>query len=352
MQRKIRLKDVAERAGVAVNTASTILNRRPNSWASKETEERVFKAAKELGYRPNKAARALQSGRHQAIGFVLQDLTNPFDTTLADELESSVEEKNLTLLIENCRSSIKREKQILDGLRDLAVDGAVLYLSNNEDYREELAQNCGAGIPLVALANGLPKTPYPVDTIFSNFYEGLQEAIQRLKELGHERFLFLSSIAEGANEGSRPQIIQDLLQQFASSEDQAEVLHCDPSINSAYRTFVDYLKETKPDQRATALIGMNDLAAIGAMRAVIDSGLSIPRDFSVIGIDDIPFATFSPISLSTVRQSYREIIETATELLLSRIEAEADQQPHEPRQVVLPTLFVERESMGPAPAKK
>ena len=75
MQRKVRLKDVAERAGVAVNTASTILNRRPNSWASKETEARVFKAAKELGYRPSKTARALQSGRYNTIGLLIQEQT-------------------------------------------------------------------------------------------------------------------------------------------------------------------------------------------------------------------------------------------------------------------------------------
>ena len=90
MKRKVRLKDVAERAGVAVNTASTILNRRPNSWASKETEERVFNAAKELGYRPSKTARALQSGRYNSIGFLIQDLTNPFYATLADALETAV----------------------------------------------------------------------------------------------------------------------------------------------------------------------------------------------------------------------------------------------------------------------
>ena len=77
---KVRLKDVAEKAGVAVNTASTILNKRPNSWASKETEKRVFDAAKELGYRPNRAAVALQSSRFMTIGLLIADLENPYYT--------------------------------------------------------------------------------------------------------------------------------------------------------------------------------------------------------------------------------------------------------------------------------
>jgi LacI family transcriptional regulator len=118
MNKRIRLKDVAERAGVAVNTASTILNRRPNSWASKETEARVFQAARELGYRPSKTARALRSGRYHTIGLLIQDLTNPFFSTLADELEAAVEERGYDLLVENCRSSLVREKHLLADLED------------------------------------------------------------------------------------------------------------------------------------------------------------------------------------------------------------------------------------------
>ena len=347
MQRKIRLKDVAEKAGVAVNTASTILNRRPNSWASKATEERVFKAAKELGYRPSKTARALQSGRYEAIGFVVQDLTNPFYTTLADELESNVEEKNLTLLIENCRSSIVREKRILDSLPDLEVDGAVIYLSNYELYREELASRYGKGIPLVALANGVPEEPYPIDSVLSDFTEGLKQAIVRLNELGHRRFVFLSAIAEGMSDGSRPELVQKLLADAEVPSDQVKVLSCGPSIDSAHQTFSKYLAEHSGSDRATALIGMNDLSAMGAMRAAIDSGLSIPNDLSVVGVDDVPLSSYFPISLSSVRQRYRKITEAATELLLTRIEATPDNQPASPRQVVLPTVFIERESMGP-----
>lgn len=352
MQRKIRLKDVAEKAGVAVNTASTILNRRPNSWASKATEERVFRAAKELGYRPSKTARALQSGRYEAIGFMVQDLNNPFYTALADELEAKVEEKNMTLLIENCRSSVIRERRILDSLPDLEVDGAVLYLSDYEVYREELASRYGVGIPLVALANGIPDEPFPIDAVLSDFSEGLQTAIRRLFELGHRRFAFLSAIAEGMSDGSRPKIVQNLLAAADVPTDHVEIIRCGPSIDSAYDSFAKYLKESPAANRATALLGMNDLSATGAMRAAIDAKLSIPGDLSVVGVDDIPFSSFLPISLSSVRQRYRKLTEAATEMLRSRIEASPADQPDGPRQVIVPTLFVERESMGPAPSAK
>lgn len=349
MQRKIRLKDVAEEAGVAVNTASTILNRRPNSWASKATEERVFKAAKELGYRPSKTARALQSGRYNSIAFLVQDLTNPFYTTLADELESHVEEKNLSLFIENCRSSIVREKRILDSLPDIEVDGAVLYLSNYEAYREELAKRSKDDVPLVALIAGIPQNNYPIDSVVSDFTDGLQEAIRRLDELGHRRFVFLSAIAEGTCAGARPEIVKKLLADAQIPSEQVSILSCGPSIESAHTSFGHYLSAQTPETRATALIAMNDVSAMGAMRAAIDAGLSIPDDLSVVGVDDIPLSSYYPIALSSVRQRYRMITEAATKLLLSRIEGEPSGQPDEPRQIIVPTFLIERESMGPAP---
>src|SRR5690606_34358155 len=131
MNKRVRLKDVAERAGVAVNTASTILNQRPNSWASKETEARVFEAAKELGYRPSRTARALQSGRYNSICLLIPDLTNPFFATLADELEVAVEERGYSLLVENSRTSLVREKRLFAELADMEVDGAITYLSDS-----------------------------------------------------------------------------------------------------------------------------------------------------------------------------------------------------------------------------
>ncbi|MGE9267304.1 MAG: LacI family DNA-binding transcriptional regulator, partial [Verrucomicrobiales bacterium] len=165
MSKKVRLKDVAERAGVAVNTASTILNRRPNSWASKETEARVFQAAKDLGYRPSKTARALQSGRYHALGLLVQDLTNPFYTTLADEIEAQAEKRGQTLLIENARSSLVRERQLLSQNNELEVDGTILWLSDPENYRDELAARFNRQEATVCLSNGVSASSLGVDTV-------------------------------------------------------------------------------------------------------------------------------------------------------------------------------------------
>lgn len=350
MQRKIRLKDVAEKAGVAVNTASTILNRRPNSWASKATEERVFSAAKELGYRPSKTARALQSGRYDAIGFLVQDLSNPFYTTLADEMESAVEEKGFKLVIENCRSSAIRERRIFEGLSDLEVDGAALWLSDHAPYLEDLSQRPPDSLPLVALGNGIPTRQLPIDAVISDFRKGLGQAIEALHGLGHRRFTFLSAIADSTDDGSRNQLVKDLLIAADIPRENVEVLNCGPSIESAYETFRKCLASPTAN-RPTALIGLNDISALGAMRASIDAGLAIPHDLSIVGVDDIPFAGYSPISLSTVRQRYRKMTRMAAELILTRLAREDSQPEIPPRQIIFPTHFIARESIGPVASK-
>ena len=180
MVRKARLKDVAERAGVAVNTASTILNRRSNSWASKETEARVFQAAKDSDYLPFKTARALRSGRFHSIGFLIQDLTNPFFSTLADELEAVAEARGYDMLVENCRSSTVREKHLFAHINELKVDGIVTWLSDNEVFRDRLAKQFAKGLPMVALGNGIPEIPIPVDAVLSDFTQGLSDTVEAL----------------------------------------------------------------------------------------------------------------------------------------------------------------------------
>ncbi len=347
MNKRIRLKDVAERAGVAVNTASTILNRRPNSWASKDTEERVFQAAKELGYRPSKTARALRSGRYHTIGLLIQDLTNPFFSTLADELEAAVEERGYDLLVENCRSSLMREKHLFADLDDLEVDGSVLWLSDNEVFRQELAEMARGRHPVVVLGNGIPASPYPVDAVLSDFTQGLSDAVDALCRLGHKRFAFVSALAEGQADGQRPRLFQEMLSARGIPAANIDILRTGHTVESACETFAAFLRK-RTEKRPTALLAMNDLAAIGAMRAAIEAGLAVPADLSVVGVDDVPLSSFLPITLSSIRQRYKKITRAAAELLISRIESAEGGLP--PRQEVFSSVYTPRESVGPAKA--
>ncbi len=338
---RVRLKDVAARAGVAVNTASTILNRRPNSWASKETEERVFKAAAELGYRPNRAAVGLRHGRCNTIALLVADLHNPYFTTFADLLEVEAERHGYDVLIESWRTDLEREKHCLEYIMDRQVDGVAAFFSDAETHRLFLEQQFQIGRPFVGMSFTGGK-PLPVDSVLVDFAGGLKEAIEHLCSFGHRRFAFLSALAEGQESGSRPELFRRLLAEKGISTEDFDSVHCDHSIESARTAALELLKRPVKE-RPTALIALNDLSAIGALRAAVECGVRVPEELSVVGVDDIPLARFLPIALSTIAQPLEEMARKTAEMLIERIEG---QNQLEPREAVFSTRFIPRESTG------
>lgn len=340
---RVRLKDVAARAQVAVNTASTILNRRPNSWASKETVDRVFQAAEELGYRPNRAALGLRIGRFHAIGLLIADLNNPFYTTFAHHLTLEAEKAGYDVVIESWRSDLERERKCLEEILNRQLDGVVAFLSDPTTHSAFLASRFTSGTPFVVFGTS-KGVELPVDCVVSDFEVGLRQAIAALVSGGHRRVAFLSALAEGQSDGHRSRLFTELMGEQGSAGVEHELLRCGPEVESAYRAARERLEG---GNRPTAILTMNDLAALATIRAAVDAGLSVPEKLSVVGVDNIPLGTFLPVNLSSISQPIAEIAAKAWELVLSRIESGSEAGA--PRSVVFPTEFVERESTGVGP---
>ncbi|MFC7335645.1 LacI family DNA-binding transcriptional regulator [Haloferula chungangensis] len=338
-RKKVRLKDVAEKAGVAVNTASTILNRRPNSWASKETEERVFEAAKVLGYRPNRAAVALQAGRFSTIGLLIADLKNPYFTQFASLMGAALEEKGYNLVIENWRNDLEREKKLLEDFVHRDVDGVAAFVSDVGTHQEFLEHQSKLGFPIVAYA--MPGAGLAhVDLVIPNFEMGLRQAAEKLHELGHRKFVFLSARSEGQRVGMRPALFRDAIASLDAGS-EVEVIACGPSMENAREVG---LRVLAGENRPTAVVALNDFTAVGIMRAATELKLSIPGDLSVVGIDGVPLGAQLMVSLSTVAQPLEKMAAKTVEMLIARIDGEEDQ----PQQrAEFPTEFIARESIGP-----
>jgi LacI family transcriptional regulator len=344
--KRTRLIDVAARAGVAPNTASTILNDRPNSWASKETRERVLEAAKELNYRPSKAARAVRLGRYHTIGLVVPDLHNPYYPVLADFLEKAVAPDGYDLILESTRNDLSAEQHGFHSILERQVDGAALIISDPELHRPFLAEIAQSGPPVVALA-ALPATPLPVDSVVCDFSAGFAQAIDHLVTLGHRRFVFLSALAKGQDDGNRPALFRDLLRRKGASPDHLFFVTCEHHIESARDSFRTFLQRHKT-RRPTALIAMNDLSAMGAIRAAHECGLRVPQDLSVIGVDNIPLGEFLPVSLTTISQPIKDMVARVASLLHRRISV-PNRTP--PSQTIFPTELLLRESTTTAPGE-
>ena len=336
---RARLIDVAARAGVAPNTASTILNNRPDSWASKETRERVLLAAKDLNYRPSKAALGVRLGRFNTIGLVIPDLHNPFYPVLADCLDRALAAHGYDLILEHTRNDLASEQHCFQSILDRQVDGVALIVSDPDLHRSFLAGLAKNGPPAVALA-AKPDVPLPIDSVVSDFSQGFAQAIEHLVGLGHRRFAFLCALAKGQDDGKRPELFRSLLGAKGIAAENISFVRCEHHIASARNAFRDLIRQSK-SKRPTALIALNDLSAIGAMRAAVDEGLSVPRDLSVIGVDNIPLGEYLPVALTTISQPIQAMVARTVHLLMQRIRGKA---PARPSQTNFPTELVIRES--------
>lgn len=341
---KARLIDVAARAGVAPNTASTILNNRPDSWASKETRERVLQAAKDLDYRPSKAALGVRLGRYNTIGLVIPDLHNPFYPVLADYLDQAVGAHGYDLILEHTRNDLASEQHCFQSILDRQVDGAALIVSDPDLHREFLAKLAKNGPPAVALA-AKPDVPLPIDSVVSDFSEGVAQAVEHLLSLGHQRFAFLCALAKGQDDGKRPELFRTLLGARGIAPENIYVVRCEHEIASAHAAFRKLLRQART-RPPTALIALNDLSAIGAMRAAVEEKMVVPRDLSVIGVDNIPLGEFLPVALTTIAQPIKDMVARTASLLIQRIEKKTIGRP---TQTVFPTQLVVRESTARPP---
>lgn len=348
---RVRLKDVAERAGVATNTASTILNKKPNSWASKETEERVFKAAKELGYKPNRLAVALSSGSYKTMGLIIPDLHNPYFTSLAEGLETALRGKGYDLIIETTHSSIRRESQALESICERQIEGFACALINNEEHERVLRETFNSGKSVVGLKEALGPHNLPIHTVETDFSMGLSGAIDFLLTKKHDNFIFLLAKTAKQEEGGRPSIFKQCLINSGIPETGIAFANCDHTLQGSRNEFQKMIRTKQLDSRSrVAVIAHNDLSAIGVIRATIDAGLRCPDNVAVVGIDNTQIGEHLPISLSTIAQPMDYVIQNIVSLLLNApVPAKSrkcDGAAQSLQRIVLPSWFIPRESTG------
>lgn len=343
MQRA-RLVDVAQAASVATNTASMILNERPNCWASEATRKRVREAARRLGYRPNRIALAVKRRRFDTIGLIVPDLNNPFFMSIADQLESAAEARGCDLIIEHSRVDLLREIKCLESIMDRQVDGIIACLIDAPVHAERLRSQLKYGIPMV-VAGQRGLEPLPVDLITVDFVGGLKQALSHLRRKGHSRVGFIRALAENQADNGRQEIFLNVARSLGFAEKDLRVEPSDHSMTGSKEAF-ERLIGNRQGGMLTAVIGLNDLCALGALRGAHEAGLQVPRDLSIIGVDDIALCRFLNPSLTSIAQPVRQIGKCAVDMLFDRIDGKTKEGP---REKMLSSKLVLRESTGPVP---
>jgi LacI family transcriptional regulator len=345
----VTLADVARRARVHPATASRALNPRQAGRLSGHTVERVALAARELGYAPNAAARALRTNRTHTVGVLLPDLTNPIFPPLIRGVEDVLAEQGYTALIANTDGDPGKEHTATAALRARQVDGFLLLTAWATD--PTVARLCAEGVPLV-LANrtsreALPPGPGAVPVVLPDDRDGIGQALEHLYRLRHRAIAHLAGPATVSSGLDRAAAFRDRAAALGLSEVDTPVAECPAfSIEAGERAMRTVLRD---NPSVTAVVAANDLIAVGALDAIAQFGLRCPRDISVVGYNDMPLAAKLQPALTTVRVDFHQMGRLAARLLLTQLGATppAEATPT----TVLPVTLTVRESTAVRPRR-
>ncbi|NOX61303.1 MAG: LacI family transcriptional regulator [Chloroflexi bacterium] len=332
--------DVARLAGVSRATVSYVLNQQENSRVpiSQETRRRVLEAAQKLGYEPDARAQSLRSGLTRTLGLLIPDLQNPHFWQIIQGVTQQAREAGYELLLSSSELDREREEDSLKALARRRVDGLILLVAFTSLSEEKLEELAARRLPIVVIGcrDGV------FDCIGSNYYDGARKVMAHLLSLGHRRIAFLHGVANITAGQDRLLAYERGLEEAGLPYDEGLVERCGPSIEDGYNAAMRLLNRTP---RPTAIVAINDLLALGALRAASDMQLEVPKDISIVGYDDIFLANYLCQRLTTVHAQAEAIGQGAVKLLLRRL-----QNPELPPQSVeLPTRLIIRESTGRAP---
>ena len=332
-KQKVTIDDVAKAAGVSKQTVSRAINNKGE--ISPRTRERILAIVKEMGYRPNRMAQAMNTSRSHMIGLVIADITNPFFPELVRAVQDTAMQKGYTALI--CNTDEAKEIEILYELVTHGIDGLITFThQSSETAIAEFANTFGPLLIINREFDLLIDHPNVTSLIVDNL-SGARQAIDHLVELGHENIGMLTNSHFPKEKTRRVQGYQKALIDHGLKADENLLVGHDPTLAGGYEA-TKILLAQRPD--VTAIFTYNDLMGLGAIRACRDMNLAVPQDISVIGFDDIQLSSMVTPALSSIRVNKYEMGKLAFERVFSLIE-----DPNQSRaKIEMGTSLMNRES--------
>ena len=307
----VTLKDVAEKAGVNISTASRALSPDKSSVVAPATRRSVIEAAESLGYRSNLQASALRRGRTGIVGVIVADISNPFIGPVIRGVAHALGGRGLLPIMTETRDSSDELAQICDKMLAQRVDGIIITAARYGD--RALLRRVAAEVPTVLAVRELPGSGIP--SISHDDVTGGRLAAEHLLSLGHRRVAQLIGPQdiwsfEGRARGFRDAIVAA----GASCQDVRTTLRL-PTAQAGREVVSDLL--AGQDEPPTAIFAHNDSIAIGALGVLRDHGFECPDDISVIGYNDVPLTAHINPPLTTIRLPGYELGRLAAELVIS-----------------------------------
>lgn len=303
------IKDVARQAGVAVGTVSRYLN---GAIIKEENRRRIEEAVKKLDFRINPIARGLKTSKTKTVGIIIPNFSDIYSTTIVKSIENELYKFDYNIFACDSCSSKELEKQKAELLSQKMVDGLIVYpCSDNPSYLESIQKS---GIPVLTLdtlVNGLKCDQVLTDNISATY-----EATQWLINNNHKRIGIITGSQTQFTASERLKGYKRACEDYAIKVDDNLVKAEGFKESSGYKALVELVSMENPP---TAVIACNYYTTIGAVKAIYDKGLLVPKELSLIGFDNLGLSELVRPPLTVIVQPMEEIGQKAAELILKRI---------------------------------
>lgn len=328
----MKIKDIAEAAGVSTATVSRVLSGKQN--VRPEVKERVLAVVKKLNYTPNRAARSLRSKKTSSIGLIVADIQNPFFASVCRAVEDVAQQHNYSVILCNSDENPAKEKQYLELMQDENAAGIILAPTARlaDHFPEELASNG----PLVVIDR---KVSCPdVDSVVIDNQEAARLLTAHMLDHGYQRIAGIF----GANSVTGRERQNGFFTAFRDAglePDKSLVVDVPARKDAGHSAMTELLDMTEPPD---AVITSSSLLAGGAFLAIRDKEIAVPQTIAFATFDESPWSTMTRPAITVIEQPTYTIGQTAGEMLFKRI-AEPKRTP---RQVVLSCRLIVRQSCG------
>lgn len=331
----IKLKDIAIYAGVSEATASLVINNRKG--VNQETRQKVLDAVTKLGYSPNSIARSLATKRTRTIGMVVTDIENPYFGSITRYIDEYVRKENYNLILSVTNDIPELEEKILEEFIRERVAGVVIvpvqFMKKDFSVFNQLNKH---KIPYVFCTTYYPGME--ADCVMADLEEGSYKLIRYLLDLGHQKILFLcSSNRDVPISKLRINGFRRALNEAKLDINESRIIECRK--NDFYYGYQSVFQQLSQDYKPDAIVAINDIMALGAIKAVKEFGLSVPNDISVAGYDDVVFSSISDPALTTVKQNIPEICSQTVDMLMDKI---TGKQVFKNTQALIPELIIRK----------
>ena len=305
-KKKITSMDIAEVAGVSQSTVSMVLNKKYNVSFSKETVEKVERAARELGYVPPKRKKKKGTKKEKLLVVFCSNLTNPYYVMLLQGIESRAKEQGFGLFVCNTQRDLKMEERYLKMMWELRPLG-IIYTCNPSHCFMDLVKELSQKIPVAIINNQNEKMN--VDAVELDNSKLGRIMARHLLELGHRNVAYIAPPLT-ARQKQRSKRVEGFLKEYEKSglrenviiKAAKEEIDLDVAlIDSEYKIGYDLTKELLQENREiTAIVGLNDMIAFGILDALHEAKIKVPSEMSVMGCDNTLFARMHKVDLTTI----------------------------------------------------